>query len=63
VATRRKKAIEEILKRKVGNTPGVNWKIVSTGVNCETATGFSRFMASLMAPLPVLWIRIAFVPV
>jgi len=57
VAVRRRKLIEEFLKDQVGAR--FDWKVVSAGPDFEHSNGFSRFMGALLAPLPVVWIRIA----
>jgi hypothetical protein len=57
VAVKRKKGIEEVLRTMVNDK--FEWKVVSAGVNFETAGAFSKLMGCLLAPLPVVWIRIA----
>jgi len=57
VAAKRRKEIEDILIHRVGNK--FDWKVISAGPDFERANVFSRLLASLLAPLPVVWIRIA----
>lgn len=57
VAVKRRREIEEVMRHRVGNK--FDWKVVSAGLDYEKAGTFRRFMASILGPLPVVWIRIA----
>lgn len=57
IAVKRQNAVEEVLRTFVGDK--LDWKIVVNGVNFGRANVFSRLLGAFMAPLPVLWIRIA----
>lgn len=57
VSVKRRRGIEQVLREMIGDK--FDWKVVSAGVDFEHAGIFGRIMGALMAPLPVVWIRIA----
>jgi len=57
IVKKRNKAVEEALRKIAGDK--FDWKVVAAGVDYETAGPLALFMACLLSPLPVLWIRIA----